>query len=110
MESNQPSLIVGDVERGESTHARITMYPGAVCIQWGTYEGEVFHSHGIQTLAFRFYPELRNLYTNGSWNLEDVAALFDEPSDELYLMSEETRAIVRAYESGITAGAVSGGW
>lgn len=60
------------------THARLKHYPHAMEIDYGHYavDSTKFRTLHWEVLPYRSNPELRDLRTNGRWNVEEVNLLF----------------------------------
>lgn len=99
-------IVVGDGAHGLATHARLTMYPATLFVQYGTVEGEDFIPNGaneVLPLADEAYPELRALEKDGGWDLEEVYALLDVLTTEQMVMSAEAKCIIRANPAKLSA-------
>jgi hypothetical protein len=110
VDNNRPMIVKGDVVYGLATHARLTMYPLTLFIQYGTIEGDDFVPNGAnEVLPLRVYPELCALESDGCWNLEEVALLLDRNTTEEFELSVEMRLLMRG-SAAVTTGSMRGGW
>lgn len=77
-----PKIAVPCTTRGPLiTHARLTLYPRTLFIDYGHYEPFGWVMDSCEVLPLIAYPELEALHNGVAWVLEEIHQMFDLSDD-----------------------------